>query len=174
MPIIVPSYGLLALGFEAPIFIPIPHGPEAVDGCSQWRVLKGTAPARPFSASAGATSLVTGLVVVSYILNTLRPLVPEATATLDWRLPPVGPGRLVLFEAFITDQRKTADTRHVEDAHLAIAAFQRGIHDLANFQTSVQEPICLSLLGAIMLRTGWATDPAILSTPCLVVRAYAH
>ena len=28
--------------------------------------------------------------------------------------------------------------------------------DLANFQSSVQEPICLSLLGAIMLRTGWA------------------
>ena len=99
---------------------------------------------------------------------------PEATAALDWRLPPVGPGRLVLFEAFITDQRKTADTRHVEDAHLAIAAFQRGINDLANFQSSVQEPICLSLLGAIMLRTGWATDPAILSTPCLVVRAYAR
>ena len=43
---------------------------------------------------------------------------PEATATLDWRLPPVGPGRLMLFEAFITDQQKTADTRHIEDAHL--------------------------------------------------------
>ena len=59
-----------------------------------------------------------------------------------------GPGRLMLFEAFVTDQRKTADTRHVEDAHLAIAAFQRGMRDLANFQSSVQEPICLSLLGA--------------------------
>ena len=43
---------------------------------------------------------------------------PEATATLDWRLPPVGSGRLMLFEAFITDQQKTADTRHIEDAHL--------------------------------------------------------
>jgi hypothetical protein len=50
-------------------------------------------------------------------------------------------------------------------------SFQRGMRDLANFQSSVQEPICLSLLGAIMLRTGWATDPAILSSPCLVVRA---
>ena len=171
MPIIVPSYGLLALGFEAPIFIPIPHGPEAVDGCSQWRVLKGTAPARPFSASAGATSRVTGLAVVSFILDALRPLVPEATVTLDWRSPLVGPGRLMRFEAFVTDQRKTADTRHIEDAHLAIEAFQRGMRDPANFQSSVEEPICLSLLGAIMLRTGWDTDPAILSSPCLVVRA---
>ena len=72
---------------------------------------------------------MTGVVVVSYILNTLRPLVPEATATVDWRLPPVGPGWLLLFEVFVTDQRKTADTRHVEDARLAIAAFQRGMHD---------------------------------------------
>jgi hypothetical protein len=66
----------------------------------------------------------------------------------------------MLFEAFITDQRKTTDIRHVEDAHLAIAAFQRGMRDPANFQSSVEEPICLSLLGAMMLRTGWDTDPA--------------
>jgi len=33
--------------------------------------------------SNGATALVTGLVVVYYILDTLRPPVPEATATLS-------------------------------------------------------------------------------------------
>ena len=101
----------------------------------------------------------------------LRPLVPDATATLDWRLPPVDPGRLMLFEAFVTDQRKITATRHIENAHLAVVAFHRGMRDPANFQSSVEEPICLSLLGAIMLRTGWDTDPAILSSPCLVVRA---
>ena len=53
---------------------------------------------------------------------------PEATATLDWRLPPVGSGRLMLFEAFITDQQKTADTRHIETLiYIAIEAFQRGM-----------------------------------------------
>jgi hypothetical protein len=86
--------------------------------------------------------------------------VPEATATLDWKLPLVGAERLMLFEAFVTDQRKTSLSRHIEDAHLAIAAFQRGMNDSANFRSSVEEPICLSLLGAIMLRTGWATDLA--------------
>jgi hypothetical protein len=69
----------------------------------------------------------------------------------------------MLFEAFISDPRKTAATRHIEDAHLAIAAFQGGMRDPANFQSSVEEAICLSLLGAMMLRTGWATDPAIVS-----------
>ena len=63
----------------------------------------------------------------------------------------------MLSEGFVTEHRKTANTRQVEEAHLAIAAFQMGVRDLANFQSSVQEPICLSLLGAIVLRTGWAT-----------------
>jgi hypothetical protein len=62
----------------------------------------------------------------------------EATATLDWRLPPVGPGQLMLFEAFVTDQRKTTDARHVEDAHLAIEAFQRGTREPASFESSVE------------------------------------
>src|SRR5262249_61082329 len=84
-----------------------------------------------------------------------------------------GPALSMLSKVFATARRKPGDPRHVEDAHLAIAAFQRGMRDLANFQSSVQEPIYLSLLGAIMLRTGWATDPAILSRPCLVVRAHA-
>ena len=154
------------------MFVPIRTDPERLTAARNGEFGKGL-PSRPFSASAGATSLVTGLVVVSYILARLRLLVPEATATLDWRLPPADPGRLMLFEAFVTDQRKTAATRHIEDAHLAIAAFQRGMRDPANFQSSVEEPICLSLLGAMMLRTGWATDPAILSRPCLVVRAHA-
>ena len=68
------------------------------------------------------------------------------------------PWPVALFEAFVTNQRKTGDTRHVEDARLAILAFQRGMHDPASFQSSVEEPNCLSLLGAIMLRTGWDTD----------------
>jgi hypothetical protein len=164
--------GPLALGFEAPMFIPIRTDSKRLTAARNGEVGKGM-PNRPFSASAGATALVTGMVVVSYILATLHPLVPEATATLDWRSPPVGAGRLMLFEAFVTGQQKTADTRHVEDAHLAIAAFQRGMREPASFQSSVEEPICLSLLGAIMLRTGWETDPAILSRPYLVVRASA-
>lgn len=150
--------GPLALGLRGAHVHPDPYRPEAADFCSQWRVW-------PFSASAGATSLVTGMVVVSNILAALRPLVPEAAATRDWRLPAVSPGRLMLFEAFVTGQRKTADTRQVEDARVAIAAFQRGMREPASFQSSVEEPICLSLLGAVMLRTGWGTDPAILSIP---------
>jgi hypothetical protein len=148
------------------MFVPMPTDPRRLTAARSGESGKGM-PNRPFSASAGATALVTGLVVVSYILNTLRRLVPEAIATLDWRSPPAGPRQLLLFEAFVTNQRKTADTRHVEDAHLAIAAFQRGMREPMSFRSSVEEPVCLSLRGAIMLRTGWETNPAILSTPTL-------
>ena len=95
--------GPLALGFEAPMFVPIRPDPKRLTAARKGDSQKGM-PTRPFSASAGATALVTGLIVVSYILTNLCPFVPEATATLDWRLPPVGPGRLTLFEAFVTNQ----------------------------------------------------------------------
>jgi hypothetical protein len=159
----------LALGFETPMFIPIRTDPKRLTAARSGEVAKGMA-VRPFSAGAGAAVLVTGMVVVSYILATIRSLVPGATATLDWKSPPVRPGQLMLFEAFVTDQRKTTNTRHVEDAHAAIAAFQRGMRDPASFRSSVEEPVCLSLLGAILLRTSWETNLAILSEPCLVVR----
>ena len=112
----------LALGFEAPMFVPIRKDPNRLTTAPKGDSGKGR-PSRPFSASAGVTVLVTGLVVVSYILDSLRPLVPKATVTLDWRAPLVDPGGLMLFEAFVTDQRKTANTRSVEDAHLAICGF---------------------------------------------------
>lgn len=124
-----------------------------------------------FRASAGATVLVTVLVVVPYFLSRLRQLAPKHTkATLDWRKP-LGDTDLLLFEAFVTDQRKVTDTRHVEDAKLAIAAFRAGIRDPATFDSAITEPVCLNLLGAAMLRTGWTTDPAVLAEPCLVVTA---
>jgi hypothetical protein len=106
------------------MFVPIRKDPNRLTTARKGDSGKGR-PNRPFSASAGATVLVTGLVVVSYILDSLRPLVPEATVTLDWRSPLVGAGRLMLFEAFVTDQRKTAETRHVEDAQVRGPLFAR-------------------------------------------------
>ncbi len=161
--------GPVALGFEAPMFVPIRDDPMALTKARRGEAFQGIS--RPFSASAGATVLVTALVVVTYVMHRLRVLAPDASATMDWRRPLAGRGDLLLFEAFVTNQRKRADTRHVEDARLAIAAFVAGMRDPQTFASAVIEPDCLSLLGAVMLRTGWATDPAILAEPCLVVRA---
>lgn len=162
------AVGPVALGFEAPLFVPLRSEPSALLKARNGECQDGIN--RPFSAGAGATVLVIGLVVVPYVLMRLRSKIPQATATLDWRSPISG-CTLLLFEAFVTNQRKTADTRHVEDARLAVAAFERGMHAPATFRSSVTEPHCLNLLGAMLLRTGWTTDLVVLSQPCLVVRA---
>ena len=161
--------GPVALGFEAPMFTPVRDNAMALTKARSGEAAKGIS--RPFSASAGATVLVTALVIVPYVLNCLRARVPKAKATLDWRTPMAGRADLLLFEAFVTNQKKTADTRHVEDAHLAITEFQRGMVNAVSFESAVVEASCLNLLGASMLRTGWSSDPAVISTECLVIRA---
>ncbi len=162
--------GPLALGFEAPMFVPMRQDPSQLLKARNGECGVGI-PSRPFSAQAGPMALVTGLVVVPYILAGLRSAAPNAKATFDWRAPLVNSNQLLLFEAFVTNQKKTTSTRHVEDARLAVEAFRRGMTNPDTFTGSVIEPNCLSLLGAMMLRTGWASELAILSQPCLVVRA---
>ena len=161
--------GPVALGFEAPMFTPIRDDAMTLTKARQGEVTGGIS--RPFSASAGATVLVTALVIVPYVLNRLRALAPTAKATLNWRTPMKGRADLLLFEAFVTNQQKTTDTRHVEDARHAIEAFQQGMTNPASFDSAVVEASCLNLLGALMLRTDWSNDPAVVSEECLVVRA---
>ncbi len=160
----------LALGFEAPQFVPVRHDQNTLLKARSGETGAGVAP-RAFSATPGATVLVTSLVIVPYVLKRLRERVPAATATLDWRCPMTEPKQMLLWEAFVTDQRRDTVTRHVEDACLAIDDFRRGIADPVSFESSVTASECLSLLGAALLRTGWSTDVALLSTPCLVVRS---
>src|SRR5437016_3157522 len=81
--------GPLALGFEAPMFVPL-H----LNSNNLTRARQGEGN-RPFTAGAGSSALVAGLVVVPYVLSQLRALAPLATATLDWRLPPIDPNRLL-------------------------------------------------------------------------------
>jgi len=161
--------GPVALGFEAPMWIPTRLEPTRLTSARRGEAGPGLA-SRPFSASAGATVLVTGMVVVTYVMRRLRELAPAAIAHFDWQNFSTEPGQLLVWEAFVTNQKKTHDARHVEDAKLALAAFLLGMKNPQTFRSSVEEPDCLNLLGAALLKARWATDIAILSTPCLVVR----
>jgi len=68
----------VALGFEAPLFIPARDDPmsltRARHGEGQW----------PWSAGAGAQVLVTGLAQGVWILARLRESAPGVSAYLDW------------------------------------------------------------------------------------------
>jgi hypothetical protein len=116
--------GPVALGFEAPQFVPL-HDDSAILTKARDGESGPGLPARPFSAGAGAAVLVTSSAVAPYVLCRLRKALPEASATFDWRRPWAKPGDLLLFEAFVTDQRKETRERHVEDARLALESFRR-------------------------------------------------
>jgi hypothetical protein len=79
-------------------------------------------------------------------------------------------GHILLFEAFVSHQPESNDDLHIRDAKLAIGKFREGMRDPLAFRSAIDEPSCLNLVGAALLRTGWATDLNILSQPCLVVR----
>lgn len=161
--------GSVSLGFECPLFIPLRDDPLLMTKARSGESGPGLAP-RAFSAGAGPAVSILGLMTACCVLRHLIGLVPEAQATLDWREPLLGRGQLLLWEAFVTAQRKVHDARHVEDAKLALEAYQSRAVNAAYLGSSVVEPSCLNLIGTALLRTGWTTNIGVLAEQCLVIR----
>jgi hypothetical protein len=155
------TMGPLALGFEAPMFVPYGRSRSDLD-----RARKGDGD-RAYSASAGASALTKGLVIVPYILEQLRNRVKAAKPTFKWR-EQLSDGDLLLFEAFVTHMGKSAG--HEECARLALKQFPREWENRVSFESAVSDSCTLNLLGAMILRMGWTDDLTVLSQPCLVVR----
>lgn len=154
-------HGSLALGFEAPMFVPYGRDPLDLD-----RARMGDG-AHAFSSAPGACVLTKALVVVPYILRKLRHLVPDAEPTFDWQREP-GRRDLLLFEAFVSGVGKDID--HAGCARLACDAFRELWQNGPSMQSGIDELDTLNLLGAMLLRTGWTDDPSVLAAPCLVAR----
>ncbi len=76
-----------------------------------------------------------------------------------------------MWEAFVSDEGKGESSSHAGDAEIAVRRFIDSLPnpDAANAIISNEE--VHSLLGAALLRTGWTTDPSVLSEPCLVIKA---
>lgn len=153
--------GPVALGFEAPLWVPARSDELTVTGA---RVGEKS---RAWSAGAGSGALATGLAVIPHILARLRKAAPRAVATMDWKAPPTRPHELLLWEAFVSSSDK--GDGHEEDAIIAARGFARACGDLQSYQKLDPEP-CLNLLGACLLRTGWTNDIAVLSSDILVLK----
>lgn len=152
-----------ALGFEAPLFIP--HGRPLQKLTSQRNGENG----RPWSAGAGATVTTIGLAIVSHVLAGLREQGCKQRATLNWQAWPNN-NDLLFFEAFVSGANHAGPGEHWKDALNAAQGFVAAMTDL-DAANAVSEPEVYSLIGACMLRTGWAeTDSKLLSQPCLVIR----
>lgn len=150
----------VALGFECPLFVPLP-----AEASQLARAREGEGD-RPWSAAAGAASLATGLTQVPWILRAIRATV-RAPAFLKWADFQHATFGLFLWEAFVSGSAKGPD--HVRDARRAVEGFRKRLPD-PSLHSAVKTPEAFSLIGAALLRTGWKTDPSVLSTSALVIR----
>ena len=59
---------------------------------------------------------------------------------------------------------------HIDDATLAVRAFEHSLPDPASVNAVVCQSEVYSLVGAALLRSGWASDIGLLSQACLVIK----
>jgi hypothetical protein len=152
----------LAVGFESPLFVPVPEEPLRLGAARRG---EGN---RSWSAGAGASALASGIVEVAWILRALRRRLPAASAYLDWHAFVAAGNGLFLWEAFVSAGAKART--HVDDATVAVAAFGEALADpIAANAVAAERP--LSLLGAALVWSGWSDDGDLLHAPCLVIKA---
>jgi len=156
----------VALGFECPLFVPIREDPMELRSARSGEVFSGIS--RPWSASAGATSMGMGIVQTIWILREVRGrLVRKVPAYLEWqRFRKAGRG-LFLWEAFVTGPAKTGTD--IDDAKIAVRRFEKALPDVEK-ANAMHEDKVHSLIGAALIRTDWSTDLSLLKKPCIVIR----
>ena len=141
----------VSLGFESPLFIPIPDNAEEL---SKKREGEGD---RSWSAPSGAAVTTLGIHQSAWILKKIHKFSSSRYEfTLDLKNWPPTDYQHILFcwEAFVSgkDAHSTDDMR---DAATAVVFFFENERKLVNAVT-VEKPI--SLIGAVALWSGWTND----------------
>ena len=153
----------VALGFECPLFVPLPDDPMRLTSARQGEAT------RPWSAAAGAAVLATGLTETVWTLREIRRgLAFDVPPFVNWAAFREAGAGLFLWEAMVTGSAKRGT--HVEDAESAVRSFAAVMPDVAN-SSAIAESSVHSLVGAALLRAGWSTDLSLLSAQCVVIRA---
>lgn len=158
----------VALGFEAPLFVPLPDAESAL---CKGRVGEAN---RAWSAAGGLGSMGVATQESAYVLCGVaaRLSLPITVAVEAGGL--IDPNvNLVLWEAFVTGKAKDtacADP-HVADARAAVVELARRIESNEVASDVSGGGSVFSLIGAAALRSGLSTDLSLLSTECLVIKA---
>jgi hypothetical protein len=104
-----------------------------------------------------------------WILRQLREQVRvEVPVFVDWQAFGAAPHGLFVWEAFVSGAAKAAT--HAGDAELAVRRFEAALPTIDEANAIRSEEVH-SLMGAALLRTGWSADVALLSRPCVVIKA---
>lgn len=149
----------IALGFEAPLFVPVPKNPNEF---GRSRAGEGN---RPFSAGAGASAALIGLQETTWIMHRLRDNIEKYKVIVDWQLWPPVSSTILLWEAFVSGSAK--GECHTDDAVTAALEFQQRE---ASLHSDVTCERTLSLVGAAAVWSGFSADLALLKKPVLVLR----
>jgi hypothetical protein len=151
----------VALGLEAPLFIPVPRD---VHQLSRGRENDGN---RAWSAPSGGYVATLALHQAAWLLRELH---SSCGGTCELTVDPErwsnSGSRTMLFcwEAFVSGRAKTT---HLGDAATAVMYFQAR---MASLESAVTAENPLSLLGCAVLWSGWSTDLDWLRRPLVVLR----
>ncbi len=152
----------VALGFECPLFVPVPENPL------QLGMARPGEGSRPWSAGAGTGALATGLVQTAWVLAEVRARAPSDRLYVDWEEFADSGRGLFVWEAFVTASAK--GDSHYDDAAIAVSAFTNALpNPPAASAVTAERP--LSLLGAAALWSGWLRDGTALHRAPVVIRA---
>jgi hypothetical protein len=162
----------VALGFECPLWAPLPAAPERLGKARRGETEKGVN--RPWSGGPGAAVLATGAAQVPWVLRRIGDAAPARTAFLDWGRfqKPRKRSGLFLWEAFVTGRSK--GRTHKQDALLGARAFVLALPDPRESDVSAPSDSgeeAISLVGAAMVQTGWSRSNSTLGERAIVIRA---
>jgi hypothetical protein len=153
----------VALGFEMPLFIPVPF---AVEQLGKARPCDKSAPA--WSSNVGASVLATGLPQIAWVLREVREHVPDATLHFRWDPFAETHQGLLLWEAFVTRDAKGATDE--EDATIGVKAFCAQLPNPGDANAyETEHP--WSLAAAAAMWAGWDVPAEALTSACVLVRA---
>jgi hypothetical protein len=153
----------VALGFEAPLFIPVPENPDRLG-----KARPCDAPSSSWSSSVGASVLATAMVQVPWTLGFIHEQVPDLRVHLQW--PPFAEQQsgLLLWEAFVSGAAK--GETHEEDARSGVQAFCEQLPNPGD-PSAAETERPFSVLAAAAIWAGFDLPIEDTRSGCLLVRA---
>jgi hypothetical protein len=163
----------VALGYESPLFVPCRQSDAELGQARQGECTKETGN-RPWSASAGATVLATGIQSLAWLLRQIKYTRPETRATTNWHSFSRREADLLIWEAFVSGSEKANPPSHEGDARLAMESFNAGARQQDGPTSAISDESVFSLAGAAILFAGLSSNPDLLRQPTLVIRPLSN
>lgn len=159
----------VSLGLECPLYLPCDEDPFDL-GRARRVDCHPAFGNRPFGASAGACSSITGTPIACWIFRRLHKSLPALRATTRLAEWDRVTHPLLIWEAFVSGKLKGPQGTHAGDAKLAVQAFGAGsFASEPNTDPTSCRPL-FSLAGAALLWAELSDDVTLLREACLVAR----